>query len=137
MCPPAGSLGIVGHHGATVMVELGRPGAMHPLTAESLVAPLLTSGEYELTAASTYGDISRSWEDPRTFESEPEMEPADGWSWHDSDRVVEGISWSGELEIISWLLMADCAVLPVDAYAGNVLFLDARQWSAAAERVGT
>ncbi|MGW7487037.1 S66 family peptidase [Streptomyces sp. NPDC054786] len=129
------NLGIVGYHGATVMVELGRPGAMHPLTADSLRAALFTSGEYELTAASAYGDINRPWQDLRTFESEPEMEPADGWSWHNSDRVVEGISWGGELEIISWLLMADRAVLPVDAYAGNVLFLETSEEMPRAEQV--
>ncbi|MEV5121472.1 S66 peptidase family protein [Streptomyces decoyicus] len=129
------NLGIVGYHGATVMVELGRPGAMHPLTVESLRAALFTPGEYELTATSTYGDISRPWEDPRTFESEPEMEPADGWSWHNNDRVVEGISWGGELEIISWLLMADRAVLPVDSYTGNVLFLETSEEMPRAEEV--
>ncbi|MFE7161399.1 S66 peptidase family protein [Streptomyces sp. NPDC057636] len=129
------NLGIVGYHGGTVMVELGRPGAMHPLTADSLRAALFTSGEYELTAPSKYGDIARPWQDPRTFESEPEMEPAEGWSWHNGDRVVEGISWGGNLEIISWLLMADRAVLPVDSYAGNVLFLETSEEMPRAEEV--
>ncbi|WP_326779148.1 S66 family peptidase [Streptomyces sp. NBC_01445] len=129
------NLGIVGYHGGTVMVEFGRPGAMHPMTADSLRAALFTSGEYELTAASTYGDVGRPWQDPRTFESEPEMEPAGGWSWHNGDRVVEGISWGGNLEIISWLLMADRAVLPVGAYAGNVLFLETSEEMPRAEEV--
>ncbi len=104
--------GIVDTTGASVMVELGRPGALHPLTADSLRAALFTSGTYELTPAGAFGDVNRPWEDPRTFESEPEMEPADGWIWHNGDRVVEGIGWGGNLEIISWLLMADRAVLP-------------------------
>jgi muramoyltetrapeptide carboxypeptidase LdcA involved in peptidoglycan recycling len=43
------NLGIVGYHGGSVMVELGRPGAMHPLTAGSLRAALFTRGTYELT----------------------------------------------------------------------------------------
>ncbi|MFF1359625.1 S66 peptidase family protein [Streptomyces sp. NPDC058297] len=129
------NLGIVGYHGGTVMVEFGRPGAMHPMTADSLRAALFTSGGYELTAPSTYGDIGRPWQDPGTFESEPEMEPADGWSWHSGDRVVEGISWGGNLEIISWLLMADRAVLPVEAYAGNVLFLETSEEMPRAEEV--
>ncbi|MDG4863347.1 LD-carboxypeptidase [Streptomyces sp. T-3] len=129
------NLGIVGYHGASVMVELGRPGAMHPLTADSLRAALFNSGEYELTAASAYGDIDRPWQDPRTFDSEPEMEPADGWTWHNSNRVVEGISWGGNLEIISWLLMADRAVLPLDAHAGNVLFLETSEEMPRAEEV--
>ncbi|MFE7116656.1 S66 peptidase family protein [Streptomyces sp. NPDC057654] len=116
--------GIVGYHGGSLMVELGRPGALHPLTADSLRAALFTSGPYELTPASTSGDVNGLWQDPRTFESEPEMEPVDGWSWHNGDQVVEGISWGGNLEILSWLLMADREVLPTAAYAGDVLFLE-------------
>ncbi|WP_327350859.1 S66 family peptidase [Streptomyces sp. NBC_01304] len=129
------NLGIVGYHGATVMVELGRPGTLHPLTADSLRAALFSSGEYELTEALTYGDINRPWEDPNTFASEPEMEPADGWSWHNGHQVVEGISWGGNIEIISWLLMADRAVLPVDSYAGNVLFLETSEEMPRADEV--
>jgi muramoyltetrapeptide carboxypeptidase LdcA involved in peptidoglycan recycling len=118
------NLGIVGYHGGSVMVELGRPVAMSPLTADSLRAALFTSGEYELTPARTYGDVTRPWEDPRTFETEPAMESGGGWSWHNGDRVVEGISWGGNLEILSWLLMADRGVLPVDAYSDCVIFLE-------------
>ncbi|MEU9303448.1 S66 peptidase family protein [Streptomyces sp. NPDC048269] len=129
------NLGIVGYHGGSVMVELGRPGAMHPLTADSLRAALFTSGEYELTASRTCGDVNRPWEDPHTFVSEPEMEPSDCWSWHNGDRVVEGIGWGGNLEVISWMLMADRAVLPVDAYAGNVLFLETSEEMPRAEEV--
>ncbi|MFD6969887.1 S66 peptidase family protein [Streptomyces sp. NPDC059979] len=129
------NLGIVGYHGGTVMVELGRPGAMHPSTAASLRAALFTSGAYELTQSSTYGDVNGPWEDPHTFDAEPEMEPSDGWSWHNADRVVEGIGWGGNLEIISWLLMADRAVLPADAYAGNVLFLETSEELPRAEEV--
>lgn len=128
-------LGIVSYHGGSVMVELGRPGAMHPLTADSFRAALFSSGEYELVHSSTYGDVNRPWQDPHTFETEPGMEPADGWSWYNGDRVVEGISWGGNLEIISWLLMADRAVQPVDAYAGNVLFLETSEEMPRAEEV--
>ena len=118
------NLGIVSYHGGCVMVEFGRPGAMHPLTSDSLRAALFTSGDYELSAAPSSGDVTRRWEDPRTFDSEPEMEAADGWIWHNGDRVVEGISWGGNLEILSWLLMADREIQPVEAYSGAVLFLE-------------
>ncbi|MEV7525908.1 S66 peptidase family protein [Streptomyces sp. NPDC091371] len=129
------NLGIVSYHGGSVMVELGRPGAMHPLTADSLRAALFTSGEYELTPSGDYGDVNRPWEDPRTFDSEPEMEPADGWSWHNGNQVVDGAGWGGNLEIISWLLMADRAMLPVDSYDGNVLFLETSEEMPRAEEV--
>jgi muramoyltetrapeptide carboxypeptidase LdcA involved in peptidoglycan recycling len=118
------NLGIVGYHGGSVMAELGRPGAMHPLTADSLRAALFTSGEYELAAASAYSEVDRPWDDPRTFGTEPETEPSEGWFWHNGDQVVEGAGWGGNLEILGWLLMADRAVRPVDSYAGNVLFLE-------------
>ena len=52
------------------------------------------------------------------------MEPADGWIWHNGDRVVEGVSWGGNLEMVSWLLMVDRVVQPVDVYSGGVLFLE-------------
>ncbi|MEV0918867.1 S66 peptidase family protein [Streptomyces sp. NPDC049967] len=117
-------LGIVGYHGGSVMVELGRPGAMHPLTAESLRAALFTHDAHEIVPAKESGRVNARWEDPRTFDDEPAMLPVDGWTWHNAGRVVEGASWGGELEILSWLLMADRGIRPVAEYAGRVLFLE-------------
>ncbi|OKK23786.1 peptidase [Streptomyces sp. CB02488] len=117
-------LGIVGYHGGSVMVELGRPGAMHPLTAESLRAALFTRDAHEIVPAKESGRVNARWEDPRTFDDEPAMLPVDGWTWHNAGRVVEGASWGGELEILSWLLMADREIRPVAEYAGRVLFLE-------------
>jgi muramoyltetrapeptide carboxypeptidase LdcA involved in peptidoglycan recycling len=118
------NLGIVGYHGGSVMVEFGRPGALNPVTERSLRAALLGSGPYDLAPAEEFTDRGRPWQDPRTFESAPVMEPAGGWSWHRPDRVVRGPGWGGNLEILSWLLMADRCVLPPEAYDGCVLFLE-------------
>lgn len=115
------NLGMVSFHGGSVMVELGRPGALHPLTERSLRAALFSSGEYELTAATEYGDVQSPWQDPETFAAEPPMEPAAGWTWHRPDRVVDGPAWGGNLEILSWLLMADREIEPA---GGQVLFLE-------------
>ncbi|WAZ20977.1 LD-carboxypeptidase [Streptomyces cinnabarinus] len=117
--------GIVAYHGATVMCELGRPGAMHPQTADSLRAALFTSGAYELKPAEHWNDINRDWADPATFEAEPETRPATGWTWVNADRVVEGRSWGGCLEIVGWLLMADREI-PRDLaeFDGGVLLLE-------------
>ncbi len=73
--------GIVGYHGTSVMVELGRPGAMHPQTADSLRAALFTSGPYELRPAERFNDVDRDWADPATFDREPPSRPGSGWSW--------------------------------------------------------
>ncbi|MFH8802970.1 S66 peptidase family protein [Streptomyces sp. NPDC017936] len=117
--------GIVGYHGASVMVELGRPGAMNPVTADSLRAALFTSGPYELRPAERWNDIDRDWADPSTFEAEPQTRPGGGWIWRNADRVVEGRGWGGNLEILSWLLMADREIShDLSVYDGGVLFLE-------------
>ncbi|MFF5859715.1 S66 peptidase family protein [Streptomyces sp. NPDC012751] len=119
------NLGIVGYHGACLMTQLGRPYALHPLTAESLRAALFDSGPYELRPAERYGDVDRDWADPATFDAEPASQPAGGWLWHQPGRLVEGLAWGGNLEILSWLLMADREVeRDPAAYEGRVLFLE-------------
>lgn len=117
--------GIVGYHGASVMCELGRPGAMNPRTADSLRAALFTSGPYELRPAERWNDVDRDWADAATFDSEPEMRPAAGWTWVNADRVVEGRSWGGNLEILGWLLMADREIpRDLSEFDDGVLFLE-------------
>ena len=128
--------GIVGYHGATVMCELGRPGAMHPQTADSLRAALFTSGEYELEPAESWNDVNGDWADPATFDAEPEMRPAGGWTWVNADRVVEGRTWGGCLEIVGWLLMADREISrDLSAYDGDVLLLETSEDMPSADEV--
>ncbi|GGR81709.1 MULTISPECIES: S66 family peptidase [Streptomyces] len=119
------NVGIVGYHGACVMTELGRPYALHPVTADSVRAALFTSGPYELRPAGRYRDTDRDWADPATFDAEPDSQPAGGWIWHRPERLVEGRAWGGNLEILSWLLMADREIeRDPAAYDGGVLFLE-------------
>jgi muramoyltetrapeptide carboxypeptidase LdcA involved in peptidoglycan recycling len=118
------SLGIAGFHGGSVMCQFGRPGEMHPMTAGSLRAALFTSIEYELQESSAYGDVDRDWADPATFASTPPMQACDGWTWHNAGQVVEGPTWGGNVEILSWLLMADRCVLPGPSYHGAVLLIE-------------
>jgi len=118
------SLGIVGYHGGSVMVEFGRPAKMHPVTAASLRAALFTRGEYELAPAAEYGDENRDWADPATFEAEPPMRACGGWIWHNADHVVDAPAWGGCLEVVAWLLMANRCVAPASEYGGGVLFLE-------------
>lgn len=128
--------GIVGFHGATVMTALGRPVAMDPLTAESLRAALFTSGEYELRPAERWNDVDRDWADPATFDTEPETRPGTGWTWQNADRVVEGRSWGGCLEIVAWLLMADREIShDLTVYDGGVLFLETSEELPSGEEV--
>lgn len=128
--------GIVAYHGGSVMVELGRPGAMNPQTADSLRAALFTSGAYTLIPAERWNDINRDWADPATFDSEAELRPADPWSWVNADRVVEGRTWGGCLEILGWLLMADREIAhDLTEYDGGVLLLETSEEMPSGEEV--
>ncbi|MEU7895855.1 S66 peptidase family protein [Nonomuraea sp. NPDC049152] len=118
------NLGVVGYHGGSVMCQFGRCGQMHPLSADSLRAALFTSGEFELSQSVEYGDVDMDWQDPRSFESAPPMESCAGWSWHRPDRVVESATWGGNLEILSWLLMADRDIPAAETYQGMILLLE-------------
>jgi muramoyltetrapeptide carboxypeptidase LdcA involved in peptidoglycan recycling len=119
------SLGIVGYHGTSVMVQLGRPGAMHPLTAESFRAAAFEGGDYALSPVAEYGDRQEDWADPATFENEPEMFACEGWIWRgETGRRVDGIGWGGCLEVLAWLLMAQRTVPTADEVRGGVFFFE-------------
>jgi muramoyltetrapeptide carboxypeptidase LdcA involved in peptidoglycan recycling len=118
-------LGIVGYHGGCVMVQYGRPGRIHPATEASLRAALFQAGDFELTEVSAYGDEDRDWGDPATFSAEPAMDPCEGWIWYNhAGRVAEGTTWGGNIEVLSWLLMADRAIPTAETCRGGILFLE-------------
>ena len=117
-------LGIVGYHGGSVMVHLGRPVAAHPLSTASLRAALFTSDWYELSAPAEFGDETGHWGDPGVLAVEPAMRPATPWRWEGAaDRVVEAPTWGGNLEIVSWLAQAG-RLGPTGAYAGCACVLE-------------
>jgi muramoyltetrapeptide carboxypeptidase LdcA involved in peptidoglycan recycling len=117
-------LGIVAYHGGSVMVHLGRGGGTHPAHEESLRAALFGSGWHDLTPPADTTDEPGDWSEPGWLDREPTMVASGGWSWVNADRVVEGPGWGGNLEILSWLLMADRDIAPPEAYSGCVLFLE-------------
>jgi muramoyltetrapeptide carboxypeptidase LdcA involved in peptidoglycan recycling len=127
--------GIVGYHGASVMFHLGRPIALHPASRSSFEAALFSSGEYVLAEPATYGDIDLSWSDPATFKRERPSEPAQPWTWRNADRIVEGVTWGGNLEILSWLAMADMEIRSPDTYAGCVLMIETSEEMPSAREV--
>lgn len=116
--------GVVGFHGGSVLVHLARPGGMHPLTAASLRAALFTAGEYELVAPDEFGDETIDWAVPANLERDPPMRLAQPWTWRHADQVVQGPTWGGNLEILSWLLAADRFVAAPQDYDGAVLFIE-------------
>ncbi|WBB88671.1 S66 peptidase family protein [Verrucosispora sp. WMMC514] len=116
-------LGVVSYHGGSVLVHLGRPGALHPLTADSLRAALFGSDWYDLTPAAQWGDEPNDWNDPASLAAEPVMFPGTGWRWQGPAKVVEGRTWGGNLEVLHWLLAAD-RVAPAATLAGSVFLME-------------
>uniref|UniRef100_UPI0033655AD9 S66 family peptidase n=1 Tax=Intrasporangium sp. TaxID=1925024 RepID=UPI0033655AD9 len=117
-------LGIVGYHGGSIMVHLGRGGRMHPAHARSLRDALFGNGWYALEPPAQWGDESGDWADPASLESEPPMWDSVGWDWMaTATGVIEGRTWGGNLEIVSWLLQAG-QVEESRRYAGCILLLE-------------
>ena len=128
-------LGVVGYHGGSVMVHLGRGGRLHPAHEESLRAALFTADQwYELVASSDWGDEPIPWSEPERFGEEPPMVASEGWQWLNPDAVVQAPTWGGNLEIVSWLLQAG-RVEPNDQYRGNVLVLETSEEMPPAQEV--
>ena len=117
-------LGLVSYHGGAVMVQLGRPGAVHPATRLSLERALLGHGTYELEPPAESGDVEGDWGDPASLAEEPPLEPAEPWSWHGPATRVTGPGWGGNLEIVDFHLRTGRYLGSDEEYNGAVLFLE-------------
>jgi muramoyltetrapeptide carboxypeptidase LdcA involved in peptidoglycan recycling len=106
------------------MVQLGRPGEMHPVTRESLERALFTGGTYTLRQPAEATDEEGDWSDPDSLLAPPPMFRAEPWSWHGPEASVTGPGWGGSLEIVDFHLRAGRYLLPNDTYDGAVLFLE-------------
>ncbi|HEY2507733.1 MAG TPA: S66 peptidase family protein [Streptosporangiaceae bacterium] len=130
------NIGIVGYHGGSTMVHLGRGGRLHPVSAGSLRAALLTGGDVELHETATFSEDEQPWQEaPASLAAEPTMLPSPGWVWHQPDQVVTAPTWGGNLEILHWNLAANRWIRPVADYAGCVLLLETSEEMPSADEV--
>ncbi|MBO0789516.1 MAG: LD-carboxypeptidase [Ktedonobacteraceae bacterium] len=118
------NLGIVSYYGGSIMVHFGRAGAMHPYSVRALQQALFEGGEHELTPAPEYNDEDVDWSDSEKQLRQPEMFPNTGWKWRNAEGTIEGTTWGGCLDIIGWQLFAGKYILPVETYAGKILYLE-------------
>jgi muramoyltetrapeptide carboxypeptidase LdcA involved in peptidoglycan recycling len=116
--------GIVGCHGGSTMVHLGRGAGLHPVSTASLRSALFTHDEVQVTPVDEFSEDEVSWATPEALTSAGPVQPSDGWSWHNADRAVSGPTWGGNLEVLHWNLAAGRWIRPADDYAGCILLLE-------------
>lgn len=129
------NLGIVSYYGGTVMTMLGRAGALDEQAATTFESALFTHDWHDLHPATGFTDMGKDWADPANLETEPELLPGEGWSWHGPSTPVEGRLWGGCLEILDFHLRAARHLQDNAAYDGCVLFLETSEEMPSAQYV--
>ncbi len=116
--------GVAGYHGGSTQVHLGRGGALHPVSRDSLRAALLDGGDLVVEPVGEFGEDDVSWDRPEALTQASPRLPSPPWRWHQADRVVTAPTWGGNLEILSWTLAVSRWVHPVERYSGCILLLE-------------
>ena len=127
--------GVAGYHGGSTLVHLARPGGLHRVSLDSLRRALFVDGTFELEPQVAFTDLNCDWADPTTLREALATSIDPGWSWHNVDQVVAGVTWGGNLEILEWTLAANRWILPVEEYAGCVLLLETSEEMPSAKEV--
>ena len=118
------NLGIVGYYGGSTMVHLARAGGLHPVSLASLRNALFTHDTVEILPVEDFSDVDPDWSDLSTLVAPTPTTRDPGWLWHNTNQVVTGPTWGGNLEILHWNLAVGRWIRPVTEYAGCVLLLE-------------
>lgn len=129
------NLGIVGFHGGSTMVHLGRGVAIHPISIGSLRHALFSNDVAEIRPVDEFSEDEISWDDPESLTKPPVARASDGWSWHGPAHVIEGPTWGGNLEVLHWNLAAGRWMRPVDDYEGCIFVIETSEEMPAARDV--
>ena len=118
------NLGIVGYHGGSTMIHLGRGGATHQISVGSLRAALFTTDTIEVTSVDAFSEDPVPWNTDAALTDPPPLRPAAGWTWHRPGAIAEGPTWGGNLEALHWILASGRWIRPADDYAGCILLIE-------------
>ncbi|HEY5882512.1 MAG TPA: S66 peptidase family protein [Nakamurella sp.] len=128
-------IGVIGYHGGSTMVHLGRAGRPHPVSLRSLRAALIDGGDLRLSAADEFGEDESDWSGSPAGDDEPPMQPHPGWTWHRPTGRVTAPTWGGNLEIIHWNLAANRWIRSNEDYRGCILLVETSEERPSAEDV--
>lgn len=87
-------------------MQLGPGPAVDPIHVASLRAALLTGERLELIEPGESEDFGIDWLDPRALTTYGDREPTEPWRWAGAQRVVDGVTWGGCIEVMHELMTA-------------------------------
>lgn len=118
--------GVSGYHGGSTQVHLGAGPRVDDVHLASLRAALFHGGELELTEPGFAEDYGVDWRSPAALTETGEREPTEPWTWAGPQRVAEGRTWGGCVEVLTQLAAAD-RLPSVDALRGTILLLESSE----------
>ena len=127
--------GVVGFHGGSTMVHLGRPGGLHPTTERSLRSAIFGVQHFAIEPAERFANHPLAWTDPANLERTQPMRRASPWEWSGASGRISARLWGGCLEILDWTAQVGRWIAPAEHYAGSVLFIETSEEHPSAEYV--
>jgi muramoyltetrapeptide carboxypeptidase LdcA involved in peptidoglycan recycling len=99
-------LGVPSYYGGSTQVHLGAGPHLDDVHLLSLRAALLEGGSVEVTDPGESEDYGVPWTEPRALTEFGLREATEPWAWSGPQKVVEGRSWGGCLEVIDQIALA-------------------------------
>jgi muramoyltetrapeptide carboxypeptidase LdcA involved in peptidoglycan recycling len=115
--------GVASVHGGSTQVHIGPGPGIDDGHLASLRAALF-GGEVTLGVPQRSRDSGLDWDDERALTELAPDEAAEPWTWAGPAACVDGPTWGGNLEVLTWTLAANRWVLANEAYAGCVLLVE-------------
>lgn len=127
--------GVPGFYGGSTQVHIGAGPAIDGIHLQSLRAALFDGGELELTEPGESEDIGVDWLDTRALTSYGDRAPTEAWTWTGPERVVEGRTWGGCLDVLDEIALAG-RMPDVEDLRGGILLLETSEELPPARLVG-
>ena len=101
------NLGVPSYYGGSTQVHLGPGPHVDDVHLSSLRAALLDGDILDLTDPGESEDFGISWTDRRALNEFGTREPTEPWVWAGANKVAEGPTWGGCIEVIDQIALAN------------------------------